>query len=259
MLVLSLVNMSVAVVITAFSPNVWVNAALRFMCRFGRSMAGTSAMVLSMELVGKWWRNTVSFAGFVFFSVGFMSLPVLAYTFREASWRTMWGVAGGEGMLAMLRSICEWWWALQRLATITTASFSIGVVYYGMPLSVGSLSFDLYSVAYNTAAELPSSFLSWLLMGRFNRRSSVVELTAVSGLCSLACIVIPADPEAGTGGLRLAAELSFFASCATTRSSRTTASRRGLGRAASTCAAALGRRPAPPRASRLPLRCTLAW
>ncbi|BAS70888.1 Os01g0199350 [Oryza sativa Japonica Group] len=90
MLVMSLANMSVAVVITAFSPNVWVNAALRFVCRFGRSMAGTSAMVLSTELVGKWWRNTVSFAGFVFFSVGFMSLPALAYMFREASWRTMY-------------------------------------------------------------------------------------------------------------------------------------------------------------------------
>uniref|UniRef100_A0A0E0DH50 H(+)/Pi cotransporter n=1 Tax=Oryza meridionalis TaxID=40149 RepID=A0A0E0DH50_9ORYZ len=284
MLVLSLVTMSVAGVLTAFSPNVWVYAALRFVCGFCRSTAGTSAMVLSTELVGKWWRNTVSVAAFVFFSVGFMSLPALAYTLREASWRNMYvwtslpslcyavllyflvqesprwllvrgrkqeaiaalrqiaslnggegittssftkletcagevgdGVAGGEGMFATLRSICERRWALRRLAAITTATFGVGVVYYGMPLSVGSLSSDLYlSVAYNAAAELPSSVLSWLLMGRFNRRSSLVALTAASGLCSLACVVIP-DPEAGAGGsrLRLAAELaSFFASCA---------------------------------------------
>ncbi|XP_052133972.1 organic cation/carnitine transporter 2-like [Oryza glaberrima] len=328
MLVLSLATMSVAVMITAFSSNVWVYAALRLLCRFGRSMAGISAMVLSTELVRKWWINTVSVAGFIFFSVGFMSLPALMYTFREASWRNMYmwtslpslcyavlllesprwllvhdrkqeaieallqiaslnggegitmpsftmldtcamevgnGVAGGEGMFAMLRSICERRWALHRLAAITTASFSICVVYYGMPLSVGSLSSDLYlSVAYNAATELPSSVLSWLLMGRFNRRSSVVKLTAVSGLCSLTCVVIPADPEAGTGGLPLATELSSFASCATTRSSGTTASRRppprrrGLGRAASACAAAPGRRPEPPHASCLPLRCTLA-
>ncbi|KAF2923413.1 hypothetical protein DAI22_07g189500 [Oryza sativa Japonica Group] len=282
MLVLSLATMSVAGVLTAFSPNVWVYAALRFVSGFGRSMVGTSAMVLSTELVGKWWRNTVSVAGFVLFSVGFMSLPALAYTLREASWRTMYvwtslpslcyavllyflvqesprwllvrgrkqeaiealrqiaslnggegvttssfsmldacavevgdGVAGGDGMFASLRLIWERRWAFQRLAAMMTASFGVGVVYYGLPLSVGSLSSDLYlSVAYNAAAELPSSVLSWLLMGRFNRRSSVVALTAASGLCSLACVVIP-DEEAGTGGLRLAAELaSFFASCA---------------------------------------------
>uniref|UniRef100_A0A0E0LM77 H(+)/Pi cotransporter n=1 Tax=Oryza punctata TaxID=4537 RepID=A0A0E0LM77_ORYPU len=283
MLVLSLVAMSVTGVLTAFSPNVWVYAALRFVCGFGRSMVGTSAMVLSTELVGKWWRNTVSVAGFVFFTVGFVSLPALAYTFREASWRNMYlwtslpslcyavllyflvqesprwllvrgrkqeaieavrqiaslngggedittssfsmldacdvdlrdGVAGGEGMFATLRSIWERRWALQRLAAITTASFGVGMVYYGMPLNVGSLSSDIYlSVAYNAVAELPSSILSWLLMGRFNRRSSVVALTAASGLCSLACVVIPEEAVTGAD-LRLAAELSsFFASCA---------------------------------------------
>uniref|UniRef100_A0A0E0DH49 H(+)/Pi cotransporter n=1 Tax=Oryza meridionalis TaxID=40149 RepID=A0A0E0DH49_9ORYZ len=268
MLVLSLATMSVAGVLTAFSPNVWVYAALRFVCGFGSSSGSGGA--------------TQSVAGFVFFSVGFMSLPALAYTLREASWRIMYlwtslpslcyavllyflvqesprwllvrgrkqeaiealrqiaslnggegattssfsmldacalevgdGVAGGDGMFASLRLIWERRWAFQRLAAMMTASFGVGVVYYGLPLSVGSLSSDLYlSVAYNAAAELPSSVLSWLLMGRFNRRSSVVALTTASGLCSLACVVIP-DEEAGTGGLHLAAELSsFFASCA---------------------------------------------
>uniref|UniRef100_A0A0E0ALE7 Major facilitator superfamily (MFS) profile domain-containing protein n=1 Tax=Oryza glumipatula TaxID=40148 RepID=A0A0E0ALE7_9ORYZ len=279
MLVLSLVTMSVAGVLTAFSPNVWVYAALRFVCGFCTSTAGTSAMVLSTELVGKWWRNTVSVASFVFFSVGFMSLPALAYTLREASWRTMYvwtslpslcyavllyflvqesprwllvrerkqqaiealrqiaqlnggkgittlsfsmldtcavevgdGVAGGEGMFATLRSICERRWAFQRLAAMMTASFGVGVVYYGLPLSVGSLSSDLYLsvvVTYNALAEFPSSVLSWLLMGRINRRSSVVALTAAAGVCSLACVAIPE----GTGGRMAAEVLSFFATC----------------------------------------------
>ncbi|KAF0905069.1 hypothetical protein E2562_000874 [Oryza meyeriana var. granulata] len=102
MLLLSLVTMSFASVLTAFSPNVWVYAALQFMCGFGRSMVGTSAMVLSTELVGKRWRNTVSAAGFVFFSVGFLSLPGLTYTLREVSWRSMscrggcWCATGGR-------------------------------------------------------------------------------------------------------------------------------------------------------------------
>ncbi|BAH91041.1 Os01g0330500 [Oryza sativa Japonica Group] len=279
MLLLSLVTMSVAAALTAFSPNVWVYSALRFVSGFGRSMVGTSAMVLSTELDGKRWRNTVSAAGFVFFSVGFVSLPALAYTFREASWRNMYvwtslpslcyavllyllvqesprwllvrgrkqeaieavrqiaslnggggGITtssfsmldacavelgdGGEGMFATLHSIWERRRALRRLAAITAASFGVGMVYYGMPLNVGSLSpSNLYlSVAYNAVAELPSSILAWLLMGRwFNRRGSVVALTTASGLCSLAaCVPAVVLPD----GARMAAEVaSFFASC----------------------------------------------
>uniref|UniRef100_A0A0E0HNA3 H(+)/Pi cotransporter n=1 Tax=Oryza nivara TaxID=4536 RepID=A0A0E0HNA3_ORYNI len=260
MLLLSLVTMSVAAALTAFLPNVWVYSALRFVSGFGRSMVGTSAMVLSTELVGKRWRNTVSAAGFVFFSVGFVSLPALAYTFREASWRNMYesprwllvrgrkqeaieavrqiaslnggggGITtssfsmldacavelgdGGEGMFATLHSIWERRWALRRLAAITAASFGVGMVYYGMPLNVGSLSpSNLYlSVAYNAVAELPSSILAWLLTGRwFNRRGSVVALTTASGLCSLAaCVPAVVLPD----GARMAAEVaSFFASC----------------------------------------------
>uniref|UniRef100_A0A0E0DVB7 H(+)/Pi cotransporter n=1 Tax=Oryza meridionalis TaxID=40149 RepID=A0A0E0DVB7_9ORYZ len=239
MLVLSLATMSVAVVITAFSPNVWVYAALRFVCRFGRSMAGTSAMVLSTEFESPRWllvhgrkQEAIEALQQIASLNGGEGITMSSFTMLDTcAMEVRDGVAGGEGMFATLRSICERRWVLQRLAAITTASFSIGVVYYGMPLSVGSLSSDLYlNVAYNAVAELPSSVLSWLLMGRFNRRTSVVELTVVSGLCSLACIVISANPEAGTSGLRLAAELSSFASCATTRSSGTTASRQPLPR-----------------------------
>uniref|UniRef100_A0ACD5ULH1 Uncharacterized protein n=1 Tax=Avena sativa TaxID=4498 RepID=A0ACD5ULH1_AVESA len=78
-----------------------------------------------------------------------------------------------------------------------------------MPRNVGNLGPNLYlSVMYNALAELPSSILSWLLMGRINRRSLLIALTAVAGLCSLACVVIP------QGAGRMAAELlSFFATC----------------------------------------------
>ncbi|EAZ04337.1 hypothetical protein OsI_26477 [Oryza sativa Indica Group] len=281
MLLVSLASMSVAGVLTAFSPNVWAYAALRFVCGFGRSMVGTCALVLSTELVGKRWRDTVSVAGFVCFTVGFLSLPALAYTFREASWRSMYlwtslpslgyaillyflvqesprwllvrgrkhdaietvrqiaalngggGITcsfsmlhacatereddaaggaggGGGGVFATLRSMWERRWALRRLAAIMTASFGVGMVYYGMPLNVGNLGSNLYlSVTYNALAEFPSSVLSWLLMGRINRRSSVVALTAAAGVCSLACVAIPE----GTGGRMAAEVLSFFATC----------------------------------------------
>ncbi|KAE8808120.1 Solute carrier family 22 member 3 [Hordeum vulgare] len=275
MLLVSIVSMSVAGVLTAFSPNVWVYAALRFMSGFGRSMVGTCTLVLSTELVGKRWRDTVCVAGFFCFTLGFLSLPALAYTFREESWRNMYlwtsvpslcysilfyflvqesprwllvrgrkqdaietlqqiaslngnsitssfsmlhactmnndtaGESSGDSVFATLHSMWERPWALRRLAAIMTASFGVGMVYYGMPLNVGNLGSNLYlSVTYNALAELPSSILSWLLMGRINRRSSVIGLTGAAGVWSLACVIIP------QGGARMAAELlSFFATC----------------------------------------------
>jgi OCT family organic cation transporter-like MFS transporter 3 len=233
-------------------------------------------MVLSTELVGKNWRDTVCVAGFFCFTLGFLSLPALAYMFRDASWRNMYlwtsvpslcysiliyflvhesprwllvrgrkqdaietlqqiaslngnsitssfsmlhactmqedeaGLSGnGDSVFATLHSMWRRPWVLRRLAAIMTVSFGVGTVYYGMPLNVGNLGSNLYlSVTYNALAELPSSILSWLLMGRINRRSSVIALTAVAGLCSLACVVIP------QGAARMAAELlSFSATC----------------------------------------------
>jgi OCT family organic cation transporter-like MFS transporter 3 len=276
MLLTSIVTMSVAGVLTAFSPNVWAYAALRFVSGFGRSMVGTCTMVLSTELVGKKWRDTVCVAGFFCFTLGFLSLPALAYMFRDASWRNMYlwtsvpslcysiliyflvqesprwllvrgrkqdaiqtlqqiaslngnsitssfsmlhactmqedaaDLSGnGDSVFATLHSMWRRPWALRRLAAIMTVSFGVGTVYYGMPLNVGNLGSNLYlSVTYNALAELPSSILSWLLMGRINRRSSVIALTGAAGLCSLACVVIP------QGAARMAAELlSFSATC----------------------------------------------
>ncbi|XP_062189747.1 organic cation/carnitine transporter 2-like [Phragmites australis] len=275
MLLVSLVSMSVAGVLTALAPNVWAYAALRFLCGFGRSMVGTCTLVLSTELVGKRWRDTVSVAGFFFFTIGFLSLPALAYTFRDASWRNMYfwtsvpslcysillyflvqesprwllvrgrkqdaietlqqiaslngnsitssfsmlhactmheddGASGAGGVFATLQTMWERPWVLRRLAAIMAASFGVGTVYYGMPLNVGSLGSNLYlSVTYNALAELPSSILAWLFLGRVNRRSSVVALTVAAGAFSLACVAIPPGSAA-----RMAAEIvSFFATC----------------------------------------------
>jgi OCT family organic cation transporter-like MFS transporter 3 len=273
MLLTSLVSMSVAGVLTAFAPNVWAYAALRFVSGFGRSMVGTCTLVLSTELVGKRWRDTVSVAGFIFFTVGFLSLPALGYTFREASWRNMYlwtsvpslcysvllyflaqesprwllvrgrkqdametlqqiaslngnsitssfsmlhacnmqeddgGAGGAGGVFSTMRAMWERPWALRRLAAIMTIGFGVGMVYYGMPLNVGSLGTNLYlSVTYNALAELPSAILSLIFIGRVNRRSSVVALTVAAGAFSLACVVIPEGSAA-----RMAAELlSFF-------------------------------------------------
>lgn len=279
MLLVSLASMSAAGVLTAFAPNVWAYAALRFVSGFGRSILGTCTLVLSTELVGKRWRDTVSVAGFFFFTIGFLSLPALAYMLREASWRGLYfwtsvpglcyaillyafvqesprwllvrgrkqdaietlrqiaslnggsvtssfsmlhacimpeqdgdaaGNSDGGGVFDTLRAIAERPWALRRLAAIMTASFGIGMVYYGMPLNVGNLGSSLYlSVTYNALAELPASLLVWLFIGKINRRISLVVVTVLAGALSLACVAIPQ----GHPG-RMAAEIvSFCATC----------------------------------------------
>ncbi|CAO2203728.1 unnamed protein product [Urochloa humidicola] len=121
--------------------------------------------------------------------------------------------AGGGG--TSLGAVWERPWALRRLAAIMAAGFGVGMVYFGMPLNVGSLDGsddDLYlSVAYNALAELPSAALAWVIIGRADRRGSVVALAAAAGACSLACAAIPR----GAGAARMAAEVvSFFAACA---------------------------------------------
>ncbi|KAF8728892.1 hypothetical protein HU200_018187 [Digitaria exilis] len=90
-LVASLASMSVAGVLTAFlARNVWAYAALRFAAGLARSVVGTCTLVLSTELVGKTWRDVVSVAAFLCYTLGFLSLPVLAFALREASWRSMY-------------------------------------------------------------------------------------------------------------------------------------------------------------------------
>ncbi|KAG2540274.1 hypothetical protein PVAP13_9NG539100 [Panicum virgatum] len=274
MLLVSLVSMSAAGVLTAFAPNIWAYAALRFVSGFARSIVGTCTLVLSTELVGRRWRDTVSVAAFFCYSVGFLSLPALAFALREASWRSMyfWTSApclcyaallyflaqesprwllvrgrtqeavetlrqiasrngsstnttsfsmldacssmsdeNGGGVFDTLRMMSGRPWAIRRLAAIMVAGFGVGMVYFGMPLGVGSLGPNLYlSTTYNALAEVPSAVLSWLLVARAGRRASVVALAASAGACSLACAAIPR----GAGAARMAAELaSFFATC----------------------------------------------
>ncbi|TVU14218.1 hypothetical protein EJB05_37673, partial [Eragrostis curvula] len=264
-LLASLVSMSVVGALTALAPNVWAYAALRFVSGFARSMVGTCTLVLSTEIVGKRWRDTVSVAAFFCATFGFLSLPLLGYVFRMASWRNMylwtsvpclfyavllylvaqesprWLLVRGRkqdaidtprqiaslngtideeedagktstagGVFATLRTMWERRWALRRLAAIMAAGFGVGMVYTGMPLSVGSLQgSNLYtSVAYNALSELPSNILVWILITRINRRSSLVAVASSAGACSLACVAIPPSAAA------VAAELlSFFGTC----------------------------------------------
>ncbi|CAI9756720.1 unnamed protein product [Fraxinus pennsylvanica] len=78
--------MTLSGVLTAFSANIWMYTALRFISGFGRSTIATCALVLSAELVGKKWRGNVGIIGFIGFPFGFLSLPGIAYLTKGSSW-----------------------------------------------------------------------------------------------------------------------------------------------------------------------------
>ncbi|XXG69148.1 hypothetical protein AAC387_Pa06g2086 [Persea americana] len=273
MLLISCLIMSVAGVLTAFSPNVWAYSALRFIGGIGRATIGTSALVLSTEFIGKKWRGQIGVIGFFCFTFGFLSLPAIAYFSRGSSWRTLYlwtsiptilycilikfcvyesprwlfvrgrkeeaiqilgTIAKANGKMA-LNSSCfsqvylqeETWnvdvysslkilwtkrWAFRRLSAVMVVGLGVGLVYYGMPLGVGNLNFNLYlSTTLNALAELPSSLVTLLLIGRMNRKVAVLGFTTVSGICSVLCVLVGGGKRKG---LQIGVEVvSFFSAC----------------------------------------------
>ncbi|KAJ4827744.1 hypothetical protein Tsubulata_041042, partial [Turnera subulata] len=271
MLVLSCTMMSFSGIVTVFSNNIWIYSALKFVNGLGRATIGTSALVLSTELVGKRWRGQVGVIGFFCFTLGFLSLPIIAYVNRDSSWRTIylwtsvptifyamlvhffvresprWLFVRGrkEEAVSILRSIApatnggltmsfsnlmfeqESWnvdtysalkillhkkWACRRLCLVMAMVFGIGMVYYGMPLGLGNLSFNIYlSVTFNALAELPTSVVTFFLIDRLNRKDSVLVSCVLSGVCSILCVLVGKVSPNLQIGLEL---VSFFGSCA---------------------------------------------
>ncbi|KAF8024959.1 hypothetical protein BT93_F1956 [Corymbia citriodora subsp. variegata] len=271
MLFLSCLVMSCSSLLTIFSTNVWIYSGLRFVAGFGRATIGTCALVLSSELVGKKWRGSVGMIGFFGFTLGFLSLPAIAYVNRGSSWRVLyiwtavpaigfcvlvhflvcesprWLFVMGRGeeavetlksiappgasgltegfssislneeplnnmdIFSAIKALLEKRWAFRRLCAVMLAGFGTGMVYYGMPLALGNLDFNLYSsVTLNALAELPSTLVTFLLIGKLNRKSSLLFFTTLSGFCSVMCILVGRVWQKLQIGLEL---VSFFSGC----------------------------------------------
>ncbi|KAJ4836920.1 hypothetical protein Tsubulata_022027 [Turnera subulata] len=267
LLVLSCAVMSASGILIVFSNNIWIYSALKLFNGVGRSTIGTCSLVLCTELVGKRWRGQVGVLGFIFFALGFLSLPLIAYINRDSSWRTIyfytsvptifytilvhfyvresprWLFVRGrkEEAVSILKSISpagltlsfsnlvvekESWnidtysalkillskkWACQRLCVIMVVIFGTGMVYYGMPLGLGNLSFNLYfSVAFNAISELPASLATFFLVDRVNRKDSVLVLCVLSGGCSILCVLVETVSTVLQVGLEL---VSYFSAC----------------------------------------------
>ncbi|KAG8365296.1 hypothetical protein BUALT_Bualt18G0089800 [Buddleja alternifolia] len=273
LLVLASLIMSISGFFTAFSTNIWIYAAFRFISGFGRCTVGTSALVLSTELVGKKWRGNVGILGFILFTFGFLSLPAIAFLLEGCSWRLIYlyisipslfysilvyfsvhesprwlfvkgkkqefvetlrklaspekrnslleaeisffsdfgEKLGQNGFYSALKILLQKDWAWRRLSAAMAAAFGLGMMYYGMPLSLGNLSFDLYlSVTLNALSEFPASILAFVLIGKLNRKGSVLGLGLVSGICSLICVMVR-----NNRGMKIAMEMLSFSSACT--------------------------------------------
>ncbi|KAG8363075.1 hypothetical protein BUALT_BualtUnG0006700 [Buddleja alternifolia] len=270
-LVLSCLLMSLPGLLNAaVSTNIWMYSGLRFISGLGRSIVGTCALVLSTELVGKKWRGSVGICGFILFTLGFLSLPGIAFLLRGSSWRFIylctcfppvfysilvyffvhesprWLFVKGrkQEFTETLRSLAnspetrssfgdhiEWAdqksqehhdiysalnillkkrWAFQRLVATMVAGFGMSMIYYGMPYGLGNLSFNLYlSVALNAISEFPASLLAFFLVAKVNRKGSLLGLALLSGICSMACVLVRKK------GMQNALELVSFSSACT--------------------------------------------
>ncbi|KAF3338622.1 Organic cation/carnitine transporter 3 [Carex littledalei] len=84
------------------------------------------------------------------------------------------------------------------------ASSGMGMVFYGMPLLVGSLSPNLYlSIVYNALVNLLACVVAYFLLVHINRRISLVALTIFCGIASLLCVF-----RGINSNVQLAAELT---------------------------------------------------
>ncbi|KAI5332516.1 hypothetical protein L3X38_022645 [Prunus dulcis] len=100
-------------------------------------------------------------------------------------------------------------WAMKRTLTVMVLGFGIGMVYYGMPLGVGNLGFNIYLIMFNALLEIPSYPITCIILERWSRKYSVLAFCLVSGICGILCAIV----GNGQKGIRIGLELaSFFCS-----------------------------------------------
>ncbi|KAL7199396.1 hypothetical protein ACSBR2_021637 [Camellia fascicularis] len=124
-----------------------------------------------------------------------------------------------SNLLSSIKLLLEYRWALKRLLATMVVGFGVGIMYYGMPLNLENLSFDLYlSVALNALMELPAALFVLAFIGRWSKKSFVLVSAIVSGGCSVMCAAVATIVDGGGDGwwkgLQVGLELvSFLSAC----------------------------------------------
>lgn len=103
-------------------------------------------------------------------------------------------------------------WAIRRLMAVMILGFGVGLVYFGMPLGVGNLNFDIYlSTALNALMELPAAMITFFIIGKAKRRTAVLGFSTLCAISSLMCAM---TSSSRWKGVQVAMELmSFFSVC----------------------------------------------
>ncbi|XP_029125140.1 organic cation/carnitine transporter 2 [Cajanus cajan] len=79
-------------------------------------------------------------------------------------------------------------WALKRMLAIMVLGVGIGMVYFGMPLAVGNLGFDIYlAVVFNALMEIPSCVATYFLEN-YRRKPSILAFSVASGICCILAV-----------------------------------------------------------------------
>lgn len=116
-------------------------------------------------------------------------------------------------LYAAIRLLIEKGWAWGRLLTVVLIGFGVGMVYYGMPLGVGDLGFDIYlSITLNALSELPSSLIAFFLIGKMNRKGSLLGFSLLSGIGSVGCALVEGSERLDWFQMGLEM-VSFFSAC----------------------------------------------
>lgn len=90
-------------------------------------------------------------------------------------------------------------WALKRMVAIMVLGLGIGMVYFGMPLAVGNLGFNIYlAVVFNALMEIPSCVATYFLEN-YRRKPSILSFSVASGICCILCVVVDTVQVAKVG------------------------------------------------------------
>ncbi|KAL1369083.1 hypothetical protein AAHE18_02G170100 [Arachis hypogaea] len=220
MLFFSCLLMSLSSFLASFSANIWIYSILKFLCGFGRVNIGTAAIVLASELVSRKWRGQVGIFGsssMAYMNRGFSwrnlylftSIPAIIYSIlirplKEEAIDVLKSITSlsnvsyfdeaisaimpqkeecfnNFGLYSSLKILLQKKWSSTRLVVIIAMGLGIGLVYFGMPLGLELLSFNIYlSVTFNALSEIPSAFLAFMLIDY--GISSVVSTIEVVGV-----------------------------------------------------------------------------